>query len=580
MDSLEPELDAVNTFRMTQSFRTSRKTTDKEANEMASNDIEVLDPAATVEKVKKLTSEFALNRRQFMGALGVAGVAAGTGLVSTPVAHAQEPTPNGYTQLDVLNYLLNIKYVIATFYSYLTQNADLPGSTYVTLGTGQVYNTPTKITTFTAQQTDMLNEMYYDELNQLIDLRNLITGSLTLATSPVITRPTMSLGGAASTSATQTFTVAQAIALARMLEDTCVTAFAGALTYLSGANLAIATQCMAISGQHAAALRLVSIQTGAAYQRTQLTTTTQIGVATGSPTVITIGTLSTNIFVGANILGTGIPVGAVITAYTSRSAATFSAITTNGSNILTSVSSVALAAVGQPITGTGIPANTAITAVGVTTVTLSNNATATITTAETVTIGQSSISISLPAVATTGQPIAVSSTGYFLLSDPFDVAPADPATIPATITANSANVIVQSLIGLASGQVVTGTGIAAGTTIAAPLNTTSATAPPYTITFSVAPTAAGTSFFVPALAAAGPGASPSLVPTANPPQPSVNQGFFNTAGANSSNGANPPGFAFARTFSQVLAVLYANTTPATKTGGFFSVGVNGKINAV
>jgi len=38
---------------MIQSFRTTRKTTDKEAKEMASNDIEVLDPAATVEKLKK-----------------------------------------------------------------------------------------------------------------------------------------------------------------------------------------------------------------------------------------------------------------------------------------------------------------------------------------------------------------------------------------------------------------------------------------------------------------------------------------------------------------------------------------------
>jgi len=75
------------------------------------------------------------------------------------------------------------------------------------------------------------------------------------------------------------------------------------------------------------------------------------------------------------------------------------------------------------------------------------------------------------------------------------------------------------------------------------------------------------------LAAAGPGPSPSLVPEAI-------QGFFNTAGANTSNGATPPGFAFTRTFSQVLGVLYANVTPATAKGGFFDVGVNGKINAV
>ena len=109
---------------------------------MASNDIEVLDPAATVEKLKKITSEVALSRRRFLTGLGVAGVAAGTGLELGPVAHAQQPIPNGYQQVDVLNYLLNIKYLTATFYSYVTQGADLPGTTYATLGTGAVYNTP------------------------------------------------------------------------------------------------------------------------------------------------------------------------------------------------------------------------------------------------------------------------------------------------------------------------------------------------------------------------------------------------------------------------------------------------------
>jgi len=85
----------------------------------------------------------------------------------------------------------------------------------------------------------------------------------------------------------------------------------------------------------------------------------------------------------------------------------------------------------------------------------------------------------------------------------------------------------------------------------------------------VAPADPGTA----ALSAAGPAASPSL-------QPSVNQGFFNTGGASSSSGNNPAGFAFARNFSQVLAVLYANATPATAKGGFYFVGVTGKIIAV
>jgi secreted PhoX family phosphatase len=98
---------------MTQSLRTHRKSTDKEANEMASsNDIEVLDPTASVEKLKNIVSKVALNRRHFMAALGAAGIAAGTGLVTRPDAHAQQPTPTGFLQVDVLNFLLNVVHLV------------------------------------------------------------------------------------------------------------------------------------------------------------------------------------------------------------------------------------------------------------------------------------------------------------------------------------------------------------------------------------------------------------------------------------------------------------------------------------
>jgi hypothetical protein len=85
----------------------------------------------------------------------------------------------------------------------------------------------------------------------------------------------------------------------------------------------------------------------------------------------------------------------------------------------------------------------------------------------------------------------------------------------------------------------------------------------------IAPVDPGTA----ALAAAGPAPTGTQTPV-------VNQGFFNTTGANNSSGTNPPGFAIARTFSQALAALYANATPGIAKGGFYFVGVNGKINVV
>jgi len=60
-----------------------------------------------------------VNRRSFIAASGVAGAAAGAALVSSPKALAQQPSnPNGYAQVDVLNLMLNIKYLKATLYSY------------------------------------------------------------------------------------------------------------------------------------------------------------------------------------------------------------------------------------------------------------------------------------------------------------------------------------------------------------------------------------------------------------------------------------------------------------------------------
>ena len=80
---------------------------------MASNDVEILDPAVPVEKVNESKSGYELDRRHFFTALGVAGVAAaGASLLSSKSALAQQPSPNGFAQVDVLNLMINIKYLM------------------------------------------------------------------------------------------------------------------------------------------------------------------------------------------------------------------------------------------------------------------------------------------------------------------------------------------------------------------------------------------------------------------------------------------------------------------------------------
>jgi len=382
---------------------------------MASNNIEVLDPAATVEKLRKIVSGVEMNRRHFMAALGVAGVAAGTGLVSGPVARAQQPTPTGYTQLDVLNFLLNVKYLSATFNSFITQGVDLPATSFTTLSSSQVYNQPAQVS-FSAysnasQLTDMFNEIYYDDLNHLIDLRNLVIvsaiGSSALGTAAgyavVAPRPTLNLMGTSAAnvafsapSTTTVITAAQAIAMARMFEDLCVTAFTGSLAYLTGANLAAAAQVLAADGCHASALRLATIQTGAPYQGTfyvgpsfQIATTagtkTLYMPSTSASSTTINGVSASHPAVGDAITGFGIPVGATITSIANMTLSNLTAtapsgyLSTKGSPTLTLVGTAPTGILpGMTITGAPIPAFTYITGVPTSPagLTISNNATA------------------------------------------------------------------------------------------------------------------------------------------------------------------------------------------------------------
>jgi hypothetical protein len=287
--------------------------------------------------------------------------------------------------------------------------------------------------------------------------------------------------------------------------------------------------------------------------------------ASGSTSVTGLSSTQ-GLYLGQYVFGAGIASGTTITAIsgttlTLSTAATasgtptlfasfnntaplsFSGTTTSGSPTVTFLTPITGLSVGAYLFGAGIPGGTTVTALGSSTITLSANATAsgtatlssnpidtfpisfsspttvTITspsgenltsvttvtltspTNETLTIGQSSITMSLPALATG------STTALIILEDPLDVAPGDPGS--------------------------------------------------------------------PSAAAAG----PAISSASSPP---VYVGFFNTAGQANGNGSVPPGFAFTRTFGQVLTVLYAYNSSSAQDyeGGFYPVGVSGNINAI
>jgi Ferritin-like domain len=226
---------------------------------MASTEIEILDPAATVEKVKKIAASRALNRRHFIAALGMTGAAAGAGLMSgcTVGTSTVATTTAGVGQTDILNFALNLEYLEATFYSFITQGTDLIGA--AVFNSGAITGAPGKLTftgTNAQQITDLLNEIYFDEKGH-------VTTLLSLLGTAAVPRPAINLAAYAPITATN------ALSIARMLEDVGVSAYAGAIPSLASSNITYSGQIMGVESFHAGALRLVSIQnpTIAAYAK-------------------------------------------------------------------------------------------------------------------------------------------------------------------------------------------------------------------------------------------------------------------------------------------------------------------------
>jgi len=211
---------------------------------MASTENEVLDPSAAVEKLNNIAEGRALNRRHFLAAIGMTGAAAGAGLMSgCSVNNTTVPTTLTTAQTNVLNFALNLEYLEATFYSYLTQGKDIPsnltGGGVAPAGTSGITGL-----SFSQQITDLLNEIYFDEVNHVTYLQSLL-GTL------AVNRPAISFTAVTSSNA---------LSVARLFEDVGITAYVGAVTALSSSNLTFAAQILGVESFHSGALRLISIQ--------------------------------------------------------------------------------------------------------------------------------------------------------------------------------------------------------------------------------------------------------------------------------------------------------------------------------
>ena len=218
---------------------------------MASNVTEVLDPAAKVEKLKKIAAGRALDRRHFIAALGLTSAAAGAGLMSgcSVTNSTVAATTPGQAQTNILNFALNLEFLEATFYSFVTTGADInPSVTGVSLqGTGAITGQFAQPAFASQQITDLLNEIYFDEWNHVKTLQ-------TLLGSAVVARPAINLAAFGAVTATN------ALSIARLFEDVGVSAYIGASGGLTSSSLTFAAQILGVESFHAGALRLLSIQ--------------------------------------------------------------------------------------------------------------------------------------------------------------------------------------------------------------------------------------------------------------------------------------------------------------------------------
>jgi hypothetical protein len=204
----------------------------------------------TVEQALSVKERRAVNRRKFMIGLGIAGggvVGASLSGCSAGSLPGSTVMAAGPSETDVLNFALNLEFLEATLYSFATQGTDLPAS--LIAGSGAVTGASSKLTFANQQITDVLNEVFFDEVSHITNLQNVLGSSK-------VARPALNLAAAGQV------TAANFITILRQFVDVGTTAYAGGISLLTGTNLALVAQTLAVEGFHAGALRLIAIQQG------------------------------------------------------------------------------------------------------------------------------------------------------------------------------------------------------------------------------------------------------------------------------------------------------------------------------
>ena len=198
-----------------------------------------------------------LSRRNFLAGAGMSVGAAGALVIAgcgsnssspitttTPVTTA--PPAGAPTELDVLNFALNLEYLEATFYLYITTGN---GLSTTDMGTSPGAVTGGAKVTFTDPNvTALAQQLAADEQAHVEFIRTLITN----AGGTPVDMPALNLAALGTVNNDATF-----LAMARQLETVGTSAYEGGVQYFISdlAGLAYAATIHDTEGQHEGALR-------------------------------------------------------------------------------------------------------------------------------------------------------------------------------------------------------------------------------------------------------------------------------------------------------------------------------------